>query len=650
MSHAQEVFERVVDLPLEVRTQAVDEACGEDSGIREEVIRLLEAHDKAGRFLGDPTIDFNDSYSRPPEEAGATIDRYKLLEKIGQGGFGDVFMAQQLEPIKRRVALKIIKLGMDTKQVVARFEAERQALALMDHPNIAQVLDGGATTTGRPYFVMELVRGDPITGYCDRAKLSTTERLELFQQVCRAVQHAHQKGVIHRDIKPSNVLVTVSDGEPLVKVIDFGIAKATNTELTERTLFTEFRQLVGTPQYMSPEQAERSGVDIDTRSDIYSLGVLLYEMLTGRTPLDLDAMKVAVWEDLQRMIVDEEPTRPSLLLTSLGPDSESVAACHGTQISQLTSLMKGDLDWIVLKALDKDRQRRYGAASELADDIQRFLNDEEVLARPPSFGYRLRKLMRRNKAAVATASAVLAAILAGLVATSATSVWALAERDKARQAEAAAIAATIRSTKMLAMSGALSQDPNEARKLADQWFDEINQARQVGATDEKTLLAQECQLAVWWLSRGGGGEAAERIEKLYPRAREELGVESPVFFNLLNAHLGSRIKSYPPERVADLFSEYVSSARLLYPEYFESFLPQLAAALHQAGRDEAATDIIEEYLLLRMTSRPEPVSPSAEKMRLRGAIRDLKEWGAKHPTLMRKLDELLATLPEITAT
>ncbi|MEM8866387.1 MAG: serine/threonine-protein kinase [Planctomycetota bacterium] len=650
MSRAQAIFEQIVELPTGERLEALDAACGDDPSVKAEVIRLLEAYDNAGEFLGNPTVDFGGVYAEPPEQAGATIGRYKLLEKIGQGGFGDVFMAQQLEPVKRRVALKIIKLGMDTKQVVARFEAERQALALMDHPNIAQVLDGGATESGRPYFVMELVRGDPITTYCDRGKLSTTERLQLFQQVCRAVQHAHQKGVIHRDIKPSNVLVTIADGEPLVKNIDFGIAKATNTELTEKTLFTEFRQLVGTPQYMSPEQAERSGVDIDTRSDIYSLGVLLYEMLTGRTPLNPEAMKVAVWEDLKRMIVDDEPTRPSLLLTSLGPDSEVVAASHSTPVAQLATLLKGDLDWIVLKALDKDRKFRYSAASELADDIQRFLNDEEVLARPPSYGYRLRKLVRRNKATVAAASAVFVALLAGLFATSATSVWAIAERDKARQAEAAAVAATERVTTMLAMSGAVAQEPAEVRKLVAKWFAEIAEAKQTGAADETTLLEQECQLAAWWLTRGGGRAAAEKIEQLYPQAKEKLGIEHPEFFNLLNAHLVAHIQSYPPPRIADLFSEYVASARVLHADHYESFLPQLAAALHQAGRDEAATEAIEEYLELRKTSRPDPINPPVEKMRLRGAIRDLREWGDANPTLMDSLDSVLEGLPEITAT
>ena len=401
----QQIFEEICDLSPSDRENAINKVCCDDQELRKQVEALLDAHDQAGDFMAEPTADLKNPHAEITESVGDQIGRYKLLEAIGEGGFGVVYMAQQTEPIRRRVALKIIKLGMDTRQVVARFEAERQALALMDHPNIAKVLDGGATSTGRPFFVMELVRGDPITDYCDREKLTTTERLELFQQVCNAIQHAHQKGIIHRDIKPSNVLVTVADGKPLVKVIDFGIAKATNQELTEKTLFTEFRQLIGTPQYMSPEQAERSGVDVDTRSDIYSLGVLLYEMLTGRTPIDPKKLRSAQWGELQRLIRDEEPTKPSAMVTSMGADGGGeVAKRRSTEFNNLGGSLKGDLDWIVMRALEKDRTRRYATASQLADDIGRYLTDKPVEASPPSVGYQLSKFAKRNRKSLVAVS------------------------------------------------------------------------------------------------------------------------------------------------------------------------------------------------------------------------------------------------------
>src|SRR5437899_560374 len=319
------------------------------------------------------------------EKLGTRIGRYKLLEKVGEGGFGVVYVAEQREPVKRKVALKIIKLGMDTRQVVARFEAERQALALMDHPNIAKVLDGGATETGRPYFVMELVRGIKLTDYCDQNHLATSDRLDLFIKVCQAIQHAHQKGIIHRDIKPSNLLVTLHDGVPVPKVIDFGIAKATQGELTEKTLHTQLNQFIGTPAYMSPEQAEMSGLDIDTRSDIYSLDVLLYELLTGKTPFDQKKLLEAGLEGMRQIIRDQEPVRPSTRVSSLqGEERTTTAKRRGADAPRLIHLLRGDLDWIVMKCLEKDRTRRYETANGLAMDIQRYLENEPVIARPPS--------------------------------------------------------------------------------------------------------------------------------------------------------------------------------------------------------------------------------------------------------------------------
>ena len=356
-----------------------------------------------------PTADFPGINER----LGTMIGPYKLMEKIGEGGFGLVFVAEQTEPVKRKVALKVIKPGMDSKQVIARFEAERQALAMMDHPNIARVLDAGTTETGRPYFVMELVRGIPITDYCDQNHLTPAERLELFVSVCHAIQHAHQKGIIHRDIKPSNVLVTSHDGKPVAKVIDFGVAKAIHQHLTERSIYTQFAQMIGTPLYMSPEQAEMSGLDIDTRSDIYSLGVLLYELLTGSTPLERKRLAQAAYDEIRRAIREEDPQRPSDRL-STSETLPSLAASRKTEPARLSRMLKGELDCIVLKALEKDRTRRYETASGFARDIQRYLSDEVVEARPASTGYRLRKFIARNKGQVIAALIVFLALLAGI--------------------------------------------------------------------------------------------------------------------------------------------------------------------------------------------------------------------------------------------
>ncbi len=366
----------------------------------------------------------------PPENVGSVIGPYKLLLKIGEGGFGVVYRAEQERPVRRTVALKIIKPGMDTAQVIARFESERQALALMDHPNIAKVLDAGATASGHPYFVMELVKGVPITEYCDQNHLAPDTRLKLFIEVCHAIQHAHHKGIIHRDIKPSNVLVTLHDGVPVVKVIDFGVAKATVQKLTERTLFTAFGQMVGTPAYMSPEQAEVSGLDIDTRSDVYSLGVLLYELLTGTTPLEVERLRQAGYAEIQRLIREQDPPRPSTRLSSLGDSATLVAGNRGLDLKGLEQLLSGDLDWVAMKALEKDRNRRYATPDSFAEDVQRYLRNEPILARPPSRAYRLKKLVQRNRAAVLTGGAVAFALVVGASAATWQAVRATrAERD-----------------------------------------------------------------------------------------------------------------------------------------------------------------------------------------------------------------------------
>jgi serine/threonine protein kinase/Flp pilus assembly protein TadD len=395
-----------IETPAE-RAAFLDRACANNPALRAEVEALLRAHERSGDLLDladkpQPTTDLP-----AREHPGTVIGPYKLLEQIGEGGMGTVWMAEQTEPIRRRVAVKVVKEGMDTRQVLARFEAERQALALMDHPNIARVLDAGKTPSGRPYFVMELVKGKPITQYADEKRMGVRERLELFGDVCRAVQHAHQKGIIHRDLKPSNVLVAPYDGKPVVKVIDFGVAKATGQSLTDKTLFTGFGALVGTPEYMSPEQAEVNNQDIDTRSDVYALGVLLYELLTGTTPLTRKRVKEAVILELLRVIREEEPPRPSTRLSESKESLPSISAQRQTEPAKLTKLVRGELDWIVMKALEKDRNRRYETANGFAQDIQRYLADEPVQACPPSTWYRIRKFSRRNKASLAVTGLVL---------------------------------------------------------------------------------------------------------------------------------------------------------------------------------------------------------------------------------------------------
>jgi serine/threonine protein kinase/tetratricopeptide (TPR) repeat protein len=501
---AKEIFSEAIDLRRAQRDAFVNERCGQNAALRAAVGSLLAAYDRAGSFLAGPTLQPGqglpvDSALPPLTQIGS----YRLLNVIGEGGFGTVYLAEQEHPIRRRVALKLIKLGMDTRQVIARFEAERQALAMMDHPNIAKVFDAGATGNGRPYFVMELVEGVPITRWCDEHRLTARQRLELFIPVCQAVQHAHQKGIIHRDLKPNNVLVILQDGKPMPKVIDFGIAKATEGRLTERTVFTEMRQLIGTPEYMSPEQADIGATDIDTRADVYSLGVLLYELLTGTTPFDPRDLRSKAYAEIQRVIREVDPPRPSTRLSTMlkatasGPKATastrdtiaSVAAQRRIEPGKLSTFLRGELDWIVMKCLEKDRARRYETASALASDVARYLADEPVAAGPPSAVYRFRKLVHRHKGPALASAAVLLVLIAGVIGTTIGLIRESRQRAISEQHRAEAVTYGIEAERQRAEAQKSAQEAKQQAAIAQAVSD--FQSGMLASADPDKLLGDK---------------------------------------------------------------------------------------------------------------------------------------------------------------
>ncbi len=606
MSHkVEEIFDVAISKKTDAERDAyLDGACGRDVDLRQRVESLLKAHIAAGSFLLTPTEN-----KGPIEGPGETIGSFKVLQKIGEGGFGTVYLAEQQYPIRRKVALKIIKLGMDTKQVIARFEAERQALALMDHTNIAKVFDAGATTSGRPYFIMELVRGIPITKYCDRNKLSTGNRLQLFMDICRAVQHAHNRGIIHRDLKPTNVLVTVHDGQPVPKIIDFGISKATNQRLTEKTLFTEYQQLIGTPQYMSPEQAEMGGLDIDTRSDIYSLGALLYELLTGTPPFETKTIQEAGYVEMQRIIRDVEPDKPSTRAATLIQQDTEIAKDHGADPQNFARSLRGDLDWIVAKAMEKDRTRRYNTANEFVTDIERYLSNEPVSAGPPSTVYKLGKFVRRNRIKVAASALVVTALFIGSVLATAGFVAASRDRDNARIAEQKANQAAERSQAIadFLQDVLTASDPQQAMSLKVDARSVLAKAREVFGADHATVATTLASLALQ-LHSAGNYDQAEPLFRQSIEIWDTQFSKDHVNKGVVLSRLGTLLRLKGDEVGAEnVFQESLRILRMQPGDdgiVVADTLMGLAEVFQNQGKYEDAETTIRQSLAIRQREAP----------------------------------------------
>jgi serine/threonine protein kinase/tetratricopeptide (TPR) repeat protein len=611
----QEVFLAAVERRRpEERDAYLDHACGSDEELRRQVNLLLKAHHEAGSVGGATDEEDETRAYQATESAGTVIGPYKLLQQIGEGGMGTVYMAEQSQPVQRKVAIKLIKPGMNSRHVIARFEAERQALAVMDHPNVAKVLDAGTTESGRPYFVMELVKGVPITKYCDEHRLTLKQRLELFIPICQAVQHAHQKGIIHRDLKPSNVLVCLYDGKPVPKVIDFGLAKATGQRLTEHTMFTEFGQVVGTLEYMSPEQAELNQLDIDTRSDIYSLGVILYELLTGTTPLERRRVKEAAILELLRIIREEEPPTPSTRL-STSEGLPSIAANRGLEPKKLSGLVRGELDWIVMKCLDKDRTRRYETANGLARDVERYLADEAVEACPPSATYRLRKFARKNRKLIGVTAAFAVLLSIGTIISTWQAVRATKAEGKALTERDRALTAEERATNEAAISKAVNDffnallahanpsttpDPNLKLQVV---LDEAAKRIEGKFADQPMVEARlRGTLADTYNSIGLFPDAERHVLRARQLYMNNVGGEHPGTLQITN-RLGYILENegrYPEAQ--RLHEETLAIARrVLGPEHPLTLasIHNLASVHFRQGRREEARRIDEEVLAIR---------------------------------------------------